>query len=109
MQTIESEAIMNAASATSPRPHPSRPGSIATSPAKNTLWNSDNANTITWTSVSTDPTTVDIYLVHQASQSQISDLLFSNVCFSARDAACFGKGPISRAVPVGPATDWVDT
>ncbi|RDW85574.1 hypothetical protein BP5796_03899 [Coleophoma crateriformis] len=53
-----------------------------TSPTKNTLWNSDNANTITWTSVSTDPTTVDIYLVHQASQPQISDLLFSNVDIS---------------------------
>ncbi|RDW75254.1 hypothetical protein BP6252_06396 [Coleophoma cylindrospora] len=53
-----------------------------TSPTKNTLWNSDNSNTITWTSVSTDPTTVDIYLVHQASQPQISDLLFSNVDIS---------------------------
>ncbi|KAL3421801.1 UPF0619 GPI-anchored membrane protein [Phlyctema vagabunda] len=53
-----------------------------TSPSRNGEWDSDDTNTITWTSVSTDPTTIDIYLVHQASQPQTRDLLFSDVAVS---------------------------
>lgn len=61
-----------------------------TSPSTDTTWNSDDTNTITWTSVSTDPTTVDIYLVHQASQPQINDILFSSVAVSGGSADISG-------------------
>ncbi|KAF7909655.1 uncharacterized protein EAF01_003373 [Botrytis porri] len=51
-----------------------------TSPSTNGEWDlSDGAQTITWTSVSTDPQTVDIYLVHMASNPPLSDVLFTNV------------------------------
>ncbi|ESZ96370.1 hypothetical protein SBOR_3253 [Sclerotinia borealis F-4128] len=51
-----------------------------TSPSTNGEWDlSKGAQTITWTSVSTDPTTVDIYLVHMASNPPLSDKLFTNV------------------------------
>ncbi|KAF5877483.1 putative extracellular conserved serine-rich protein [Botrytis fragariae] len=51
-----------------------------TSPSTNGEWDlSDGAQTITWTSVTTDPQTVDIYLVHMASNPPLSDVLFTNV------------------------------
>ncbi|KAB8296065.1 hypothetical protein EYC80_008872 [Monilinia laxa] len=51
-----------------------------TSPSTNGEWDlSTGAQTITWSSVSTDPTTVDIYLVHMASNPPLSDKLFTNV------------------------------
>ncbi|KAM3147966.1 GPI-anchored membrane protein [Botrytis cinerea] len=54
-----------------------------TSPSTNGEWDlSDGAQTITWTSVSTDPQTVDIYLVHMASNPPLSDVLFTNVDIS---------------------------
>ncbi|KAF7930352.1 uncharacterized protein EAE98_004753 [Botrytis deweyae] len=54
-----------------------------TSPSTNGEWDlSKGAQTITWTSVSTDPQTVDIYLVHMASNPPLSDVLFTNVDIS---------------------------
>ncbi|KAA8567867.1 hypothetical protein MFRU_010g00590 [Monilinia fructicola] len=51
-----------------------------TSPSTDGKWDlSTGAQTITWTSVNTDPTTVDIYLVHMASNPPLNDKLFSNV------------------------------
>ncbi|KAF7881643.1 uncharacterized protein EAF02_006331 [Botrytis sinoallii] len=54
-----------------------------TSPSTNGEWDlSEGAQSITWTSVSTDPQTVDIYLVHMASNPPLSDVLFTNVDIS---------------------------
>ncbi|TGO43414.1 hypothetical protein BHYA_0001g00430 [Botrytis hyacinthi] len=54
-----------------------------TSPSTNGEWDlSKGDQTITWTSVSTDPQTVDIYLVHMASNPPLSDVLFTNVDIS---------------------------
>ncbi|KAF7862687.1 hypothetical protein EAF04_007560 [Stromatinia cepivora] len=54
-----------------------------TSPSTDGEWDlTKGAQTITWSSVNTDPTTVDIYLVHMASNPPLSDKLFSNVDIS---------------------------
>ncbi|KAI9649354.1 hypothetical protein NHQ30_001929 [Ciborinia camelliae] len=54
-----------------------------TSPSTDGKWDlSTGAQTITWTSVNTDASVVDIYLVHMASNPPLSDRLFSNVDIS---------------------------
>ncbi|KAM3087988.1 hypothetical protein ACMFMG_002053 [Clarireedia jacksonii] len=53
-----------------------------TSPSKDGVWDLSKSQTITWTSVSTDPQTVDIYLAHMASNPPLNDELFKNVDIS---------------------------
>ncbi|PQE15732.1 extracellular conserved serine-rich protein [Rutstroemia sp. NJR-2017a BBW] len=53
-----------------------------TSPAKDGTWDLSKSQTITWTSVSTDPQVVDIYLAHMASNPPLNDQLFTNVDIS---------------------------
>lgn len=54
-----------------------------TSPTKFELWDSSKTNTISWSSVSTDPQTVDIYLAHMSAQPPLYSLLFSSVATSS--------------------------
>ncbi|QSZ37124.1 hypothetical protein DSL72_009217 [Monilinia vaccinii-corymbosi] len=53
---------------------------MITSPSMDGVWDlSEGAQTITWSSVSTDTSVVDIYLVHMAAHPPIMDKLFANV------------------------------
>jgi len=53
-----------------------------TSPSKDGTWDLSKSQTISWTSVSTDPQVVDIYLAHMASNPPLNDQLFTNVDIS---------------------------
>ena len=54
-----------------------------TSPSTDGEWDlSKGAQTITWTSVSSDPKVVDIYLVHMTADPPLSDKIFSKVDIS---------------------------
>ncbi|PQE18075.1 developmentally Regulated MAPK Interacting protein [Rutstroemia sp. NJR-2017a BVV2] len=61
-----------------------------TSPSKDGTWDLSKSQTITWTSVSTDPQTVDIYLAHMASNPPLNDKLFTNVDISAGSESISG-------------------
>jgi hypothetical protein len=51
-----------------------------TNPNRQTIWDSGKSNTITWTKVSTDPSSFDIYLSHMVGgSSPLNTLLFSDV------------------------------
>lgn len=54
-----------------------------TSPTKFQLWDSSKTNTISWSAVSTDPQTIDIYLAHMAAHPPLYSLLFSSVATSS--------------------------
>jgi len=61
-----------------------------TSPSKDGSWDLSKSQTITWTSVSTDPQTVDIYLAHMASNPPLNDKLFSNIDVSKGSVSVSG-------------------
>ncbi|MCJ1281058.1 hypothetical protein MMC26_000376 [Xylographa opegraphella] len=56
---------------------------MVTSPDNTTTWNDSGSNTIKWTSVSTDPSTLDIVLINNAVYPNTKTTIASNVQTSA--------------------------